>query len=273
MTVYIQQLPVAGSGDIVYPDAAMDAGTACLVDLVDAWAWGGNIPANGEAVNGKGVLNYALEDDGWSEAPGTINSAGLVGDGYGAVLFGDKSHYMTLPPAFCPPVGSTKFGIILWLASTKYDVESSINNTIFSISPATGVATINIFPSYTGSTIANLGFSGLGFNGGVTPLAAPMLDGSVHQIAVEFDITVGGTSYMRVYLDGAQLSQFSSTGATAVSNTLTRAIVGRQPAYNGQGLKGVFARAMMVLADTPGARSFAETVARDYALNAARLSY
>lgn len=273
MASYIQQLPVSGSGDIIYPDAAMDAGTACLVDLIDTWAWGGTIPSTGAALTGRSIRNYALEADGWDETPGIVSSSGLLGDGHGAVVFSSVAQYLMLPPGFCPPQGATKFGFILWMSSTRYDVTSSINNTIFSVATGTGVGSIGLFPNYSASSITNVIVNGLGFNAGAFPLVAPMLDGAMHQIALEFDVTVGGTSYLRIYVDGAQVGQFTSAIATAVQDTLTRAFIGRHPSYNGQGLKGKFVRAMMVLTNTVGARPFADTVARDYMLNADRLAY
>ena len=47
---YIQILPVDGTGEKIYPDAAMDAGTRGLIDTIDPWSWGGTTPAQGAAL-------------------------------------------------------------------------------------------------------------------------------------------------------------------------------------------------------------------------------
>lgn len=273
MTVYIQQLPVAGSGDVLYPDAAMDAGTACLVDLVDDWAWGGAVPADGDDLDGQSILNYAMADDGWNETPGAVSTGGIVGDGTGGAVFSASEQYLTLPVGFCPPVGATKFGFIIWVASSAYNVASSVNNTTFSIAPASGITgIIGMFPGYSGGVITSVGVNGLGFNAGTPAWVAPFQSGQMHQYSFEFDMTVGGTSYLRTYLDGAAASTFTIASGAAVSSTYTRPIVGRHPSYNGQGFKGRFTRALMEMSGTPGARPFAETVALDYSRNSARLA-
>ncbi|MDV4167827.1 LamG-like jellyroll fold domain-containing protein [Rhodovulum sp. FJ3] len=271
MTVYIQQLPVTGSGEVLYPDAAMDAGTACLVDLVDGWAWGGSIPADGESITGGNVLNYALADDGWDETPGAVTSSGITGDGNGAAVL-TQAHYITLPPAFIPPTGTTKFGVILWVKNEPATtVQSGGNNPVFALGFSSGTP-VSIGLNYSNYVATGAFVAGLGFNAGPAPVLAALTDGAVHQIAIEYDTTTASASTLKIYVDGVHVSTFSSSNGSAIPDTITRAVVGRDPRFSGAGIIGKFMRATMELTGTPGARPFAETVALDYSLNSARLA-
>ena len=89
--VYIQRIGTPGSGDKLFPDAAMDMGTLALIDSIDDWAWAsGATPATGAAlVAGTTLKNYALLEDGHAEDPAMLLDAATV-SGKAIVLSGSK---------------------------------------------------------------------------------------------------------------------------------------------------------------------------------------
>ena len=59
--VYIQRIGTPGTGDKLFPDAAMDMGTLALIDTIDGWAFSGEVaPAADAAIlAGTTLKNYA----------------------------------------------------------------------------------------------------------------------------------------------------------------------------------------------------------------------
>ncbi|WP_146592193.1 hypothetical protein [Puniceibacterium confluentis] len=272
---FIQKLPVTGTGAKLYPDAAMDAGTRGLLDMLDPWSWGGTVPPDGALAVDAGPRNYALAEDGWVEdAARAVTSTMLTSDG--AVQFVDTDDILRLPVGFRQKVDDTHLGLIYWAKNIPDPAGAGSSNTIFASATAASVNNFSIGAAYSSPGVISAARVRCNYtNAWVVPAAiqTAMFDGALHQLGFEFELASDGLSVTyRVYLDGLFVASTSlSVNGVLYAPTVSEYAAFGQHPVGGSTLRGTLWRAMMQELEVEGARAFADTVALDYEINKARI--
>ena len=273
---YIQKIPVNGTGQKLYPDAAMDAGTRGLVDMIDPWSWGGVIPADGALPIGDGPKNYPLSEDGWVEDQAlAVTSTMLTVDG--AVRFVDTDDILRMPVGFRHKVTDRHAGLVFWLKNLPDSGGAGSSNTIFASSTDDASYNISVGHAYSSPGVVSLARFRTAWSGAITlaeTIRAAMFDGALHQFGFEWDLADDdATIDYHSYLDGALVA----TTTANVNGTMFAPASGDYAAFGqhpvgGSTINGTLWRAMMQELDVSGARAFSETVALDYSLNKSRIA-
>lgn len=276
-----------GLGERLFPDRMMDTGTRGLIDLGDVWSHGPNVtelPDTPMSIVDT-IGNYALADDGWSEAPATVNYAlprtnGLVR------MAPTPGRNVLLPPAFEPSPGELHLAWCFWLQAPKTGwAGANFNKRLFMHRPdgTSGNENIGLTPTVTAvggvNTVTSLSIGGKVSGSATRSLAAhidAIFDNQLNQLAIEYlrSADVGGQrrSRVNVYLNGAPLAQF----ADALDNTdfvapgANRMLIGAQSSLQ-ESFTGAFARAWIEDLTVAGARPLIETLVLDWEQNRDRL--
>lgn len=281
MTTIIQRLPTPGVGAVLYPDAAMDAGTRGLIDAVDPWSWGGSIPSEGAEISiGQGPLNYPLAEDGWIEDAALAATALTFEDN--SIWFTDAADRLTMPVGFKPTATDTHLGLVWWMKNDEFATGAGFNNRIFDVRED-NLSKFGLLTVYTGTpgvvNAVSLTCQGAPSDwsfGSANPFTLALFDGQLHQFGYEVFRDGAGFLRQKAYLDGGLVADrglvADSTGGWTDTGGVTSLEFGLPNGFSGSGLNGGVYRAMMQKLDQPQARTFAETVKLDYSLNAARLA-
>jgi hypothetical protein len=277
--VYIQRIGTPGSGDILFPDAAMDIGTLALIDTIDGWAWAsGSVPAaNAALVAGTTLKNYALLEDGHAEDPAMLLDASTLTKNGVALSAGKR---LQLPAAFNPVPGMSDVGLIFWLSHTADPAATGSNNSLLGATSTTSVLQYRLIPTYaTVGTLTTLEFRVAGRTASLvisSTIRTAIASGVPVQLGlrVQRDYT-GSLARLQVYLNGI-LSQDSGWAATTadwgVLGTGAMPFVGRDAALPGTGLNGKVWRSLVQNLAFPGSATMDALVARDYTQNSARIA-
>lgn len=277
--VYIQRIGTPGSGDILFPDAAMDIGTLALIDTLDGWPWAsGSVPAPDAAlVAGTSLKNYALLEDGHAEDPAMLLDASTFSKNGVALSAGKR---LQLPAAFNPKPGMSDVGIIHWLSHTADPAASGSNNSLLGAVSTTGVIQYRLIPTYaTVGVLTTLEFRAAGRTASLVVSAAvrtAIASGAVQQLGlrVQRDYT-GSLARLQIYLNGIML-QDSGWGATTADwgalGTGAMPYVGRDGSLPGTGLNGKVWRSLVQNLAAPGSATMDVLVARDFTQNSSRIA-
>ncbi|WP_146592314.1 hypothetical protein [Puniceibacterium confluentis] len=272
---YIQQIPVNGTGDKLYPDAAMDAGTRGLLDMLDPWSWGGTLPANGGLSVGDGPKNYPLAEDGWIEDAARAVTSTMLTVG-GGIRFVDTDDILRLPVGFRHKVDDRHVGLIYWAKNLPDPLGAGSSNTIYASATAAASYNFSIGAAYGDPGVVTEARVRTGYSAASilpTVLRDAMFDGALHQIGVEFELSSDDASIVySSYLDGLFISSATRTvtGTMFAPTSAEYAAFGQHP-VGGSTMNGTLWRAMMQELEVEGARAFADTVALDYEINKARI--
>ena len=276
--VYIQRIGTPGTGDILYPDAAMDAGTKALIDTIDGWAWTGSVtPANGAALAaGTTLKNYALLEDGNAEDPAMLVDA-TTAQGKGVAL--TAAQRLQLPVAFNPLPTMSDFGIIHWFSHTPDAAATGFNNSLLGAASSTGVLQYRLVPTYgSAGVLTTLEFR---VTGRATTLVAnaavrtALASGTPQQLGlrVQRDYT-GSLAKLQIYLNGILMQDSGWAATTAdwlAQGSGAMAFMGRDGSIPGTGLNGKVWRSLAQNLAAAGSTTMDLLVARDYTQNVARV--
>lgn len=277
--VYIQRIGTPGTGDILFPDAAMDMGTLALVDTIDGWPWAaGSPPAAGAALAAATTLkNYALLEDGHAVDPAMLVDASTYGNGAIAVT-GTKR--LQLPAAFNPAPGMSDVGFIWWLSHVPDPAATGFNNSLLGAASATGVLQYRLTPTYgSAGVLTTLEFR---IAGRATTLVASAAVRTAIASGVPLQLGVrvtrdypGAVARIQLFLNGVLLQDSGWAATTADWGILGAGqmpFVGRDGALPGTGLNGRFWRGLVQNLTVANTAAMDVLVARDYTQNAARIA-
>jgi len=277
--VYIQRIGTPGSGDKLFPDAAMDMGTLALIDSIDDWAWAsGATPATGAAlVAGTTLKNYALLEDGHAEDPAMLLDAATV-SGKAIVLSGSKR--LQLPAAFNPVPGMSDIGIIHWFSHVPDPAATGFNNSLLGGVSATGVLSYRLTPTYGSAgvlTVLEIRVAGrattLVAN---ATLRAALTSGTPQQLGIRVQRDYAGSlAKIQIYLNGILLQDSGWAATTADWGAIgagAMAFMGRDGSIPGTGLNGKVWRSLAQNLTVAGTATMDALVARDYTQNVARVT-
>lgn len=277
--VYIQRIGTPGTGDKLFPDAAMDMGTLALIDTIDGWAWSNEVAPAADAaiVAGSTLKNYALLEDGHAEDPAMLLDASTYSS-KGVALSAAKR--LQLPAAFNPLPGMSDVGIIHWLSHVPDAAATGFNNSLLGGASATGVLSYRLVPTYgTVGTLTVLEFRVAGRATtlvGNAALRAALVSGAPVQLGLRIQRDYPGSlAKLQIYMNGVLLQDSGWAATTADWAALgsgAMAFVGRDGSLPGTGLNGKVWRSLvqdLTVADTA---SMDALVARDYTQNVARVA-
>ena len=275
---YIQILPVDGTGEKIYPDAAMDAGTRGLIDTIDPWSWGGTTPAQGAALAlGAGPRNYPLAEDGWIEDAAAAGVAGLTYN-RGAVRFAAANDYLRLPRGFKIVPADTHFGHIFWLQNAMFPGQAdNANNNILADISGGNSKNLALSMTYASGAITSCRIESRRHNNLAVPTAwrTALFDGALHQFGLEVTVSADATTITYgFYLDGALIGTLTAniTNPYIAAGETDYVCFGRHHINVGSGIYGRLWRAIFEDLTISGARPMSETVALDHSLNRARIA-
>ena len=276
---YIQILPVDGTGEKIYPDAAMDAGTRGLIDTIDPWSWGGTTPAQGAALAlGAGPRNYPLAEDGWIEDAAAAGVAGLTYSS-GGVRFIAAADRLHTPRGFKLSTADRHFGIIFWLQNSVIPaVPSGSNNNIYADVSGGNSKNLALSMSFDGAgAVTSCRIESRRHTNIAVPVAmrTALFDDALHQVGIEAAVAADASTMTYLYyLDGALIGQqtVAITSPYLDPSQTDYACFGRHGMNIGVGIYGRLWRAIFEDLTISGARSMSETVALDHSLNRARIA-
>lgn len=277
--VYIQRIGTPGTGDILFPDAAMDMGTLALIDTIDGWPWSsGVVPAaNAALVAGTTLKNYALLEDGHAEDPAMLLDASTYSS-KGVALTAAKR--LQLPAAFNPVPGMSDVGIIHWLSHVPDAAATGFNNSLLGGASVTGTLSYRLVPTYgTVGTLTVLEFRVAGRATtlvGNASLRAALSGGAVQQLGLRVQRDYANSlAKLQIYLNGVLLQDSGWAATTADWGALgsgAMAFVGRDGSLPGTGLNGKVWRSLVQNLTVADTASMEALVARDYSQNVARIT-
>jgi hypothetical protein len=277
--VYIQRIGTPGTGDVLFPDAAMDIGTLALLDTIDGWAWAsGSPPVAGAALSAATTLkNYALLEDGHATDPAMLVDASTYGNGAIAVT-GTKR--LQLPAAFNPLPGMSDVGIIHWLSHVPDPAATGFNNSLFGAASSTGVLQYRLVPTYgTVGALTTMEFRVVG-RAATLVASAGLRTAMASGAPLQFGVRVtrdypGNLARIQFYLNGVLLQDSGWAATTADWTALgagAMAFVGRDGALPGTGLNGRVWRSIVQNLTVANTATMDVLVARDYTQNADRIA-
>lgn len=250
------------TGEIIYRDDSIDAGTRGLVDM--GWVWGGGAKAL--------AIDDRVKNLCWLDDP-LIARAALPTAGGGAAFSGDNS-YALLPEGFMLRQSDRHMLFTMHLKMNRAAPAGASYNSRIVDFRAGNTSQLSIIPTVDANgAMTNLEIATNSFGWSVMGALSSIVDNKVHQLGVELTVSAD-EAYIRlsVWLDGVvvQETDYVPRQAWPLPNAGDRPRLGNWAGFAG-GFTGRFYRAR--LDDlTRTSRKVADILADDAAVATARFT-
>lgn len=229
----------ANTGVKHYPDRSINPGTKAVFDVGAGGSFGGaeNVSA--------GAQIYSLT---FSDSIGTFSKSHSYQNG-GMSFAGVNGDQFNLPAVAAPYASDKHWLVTMWLKIANFGVGTvGVNNQTFSFSTSnindSAASTLGMtVTAVAGSSPSSIAVYVRGKFYTITLPATPLFDGSVHQFALECEVSADNTQQrVFVYLDQIQVyaSGWADVAATIPTDPTYR-YVGTSPAFP-KAWSGIFYR-------------------------------
>lgn len=199
------------TGVKLYRDVSINSGTKALFDVSSSWAGGKKNVVTGDQIKS---LGYDDTLASFTKSH-TYQTGGMVFTGVNGDMF-------SLPANASPLPGDKHWLVTQWLKINTYGLGTvGVNNQICNFSASNlnvlGSATFTIaYTAVDGSSPSTVNLFARGQQFNLATQLAPLFDGSLHQLAVEYELNEDKTQRkLTVYIDKEQV--FSSGFGAAAS--------------------------------------------------------
>ncbi|AHF77882.1 Phage protein [Sodalis praecaptivus] len=256
------------TGEKLYRDSTMNAGTVGPFDFGIAWSGGKKDVAAGDTIKSLSFEN----------STGSFTKAHTYANG-GMVWPGQAGDQFTLPAVMVPDITTAKDWMYTFWLKISTLANTSTNNNIFLVGGGRSVTADKICevrPVAASGDLTNLARTQvvvLGVDLSVGAVLNGIMGGGVHQVAVRCKVASDGTTFIfYVYLDNALVYTSASQTFPSTLPTLppTQRYVGTDAGYAGAFTGAVYRARLDVLDGLDITAS--DVLASDYAANVSRFS-